>query len=180
MHNARSALDHLACRLVELNGDTVSNRNAFPIWDRPPTKENKHLYEKAVAGMSKRHQDGIRALQPFVNPGTKESAMLVALAALDNLDKHKDLVPLLSTVSSGAWHHPSPVPGEVEFRPNPEAEVKPGTEFFRYRPILGRGEFDIRGSVRIAFGDPSTGLSELGEIRAYCVGIVESFAPEFP
>ena len=31
----------------------------------------------------------------------------------------------------------------------------------------------------ITFGDSSTALGQLGDIRSYCVGIVESFTPEF-
>jgi hypothetical protein len=35
VHNLRSALDHLACQLVEANGRTATNRTAYPIRDTP-------------------------------------------------------------------------------------------------------------------------------------------------
>lgn len=103
MHNTRSALDHLACRLVELAGNTPSNRTAFPIWSEPPrTRDKQTHFEGLIAGMSSEHKKGIRALQPYRNPERWESEMLVALATMDNADKHQLLVPLFATLTEEA------------------------------------------------------------------------------
>jgi hypothetical protein len=136
MHNARTALDHLAARLVELDGNKPTKKSAFPIWDEEPkTKDKKNQFEKTIAGMSKAHQESIRRLQPWKNPGTKESAMLVALGVLDNLDKHNDLVPLFATTTPDSSVAPlSPaLPSATEVKWNPNVEVKPNAEIFRWR-----------------------------------------------
>jgi hypothetical protein len=186
MHNVRSALDHLACRLVEHNGRKVTNRTAFPIWSKPPsTPEDKKRFNSAIAGMSAAHKRSIRRLQPHANPGTEEAAKLTALAALDNLDKHRLLVPLTSTIGEGKAKAPQLVTEkqvEFDYVWNEGQIATKGVELLRVSPRGDMGRVrhvDLDIPVRHTFGDTSTGLSELREIRAYVVGIVESFAPEF-
>jgi len=182
MHNARSALDHLACRLVELNFKEPTSLTAFPIWDElPKSKDRRNRFERIIEGMSDIHKEGIRRLQPFANPDSRESAMLVALAYLDNLDKHKRLVPLVTTVAEQASvTHSLVLPGSAEVHWNLGVELKPSVEIMRLRSLDRLPtQIDLSGVVRITFGDPRTGFAELFEIRSYCVGIVESFAPDW-
>lgn len=188
MHNARTSLDHLVCRLVEVAGNTPTNANAFPIWDREPKRrKDRQRYQRLVAGMSQAHAEGIWKLQPFHDLASPNSAKLVALAALDNLDKHQTIIPLLAAVSDNQpyaqFQSRDLLLEEVELRWNQGAAIQPGVEILRWRSRLDhRRPIDLTGGivVRATYGDASTGLRELREIRSYCVGIVESFAPDFP
>jgi hypothetical protein len=188
MHNARTSLDHLACQLVELADNTPTNANAFPIWDRKPKgRKDRQRYRRRVAGMSPAHAKGIWKLQPFHDLASPNSAKLVALAALDNLDKHQTIIPLLAVVSDNPpdvqFQSRDLLIEEVEWRWNKGAAIRPGVEIIRWRSRLDhRRPIDLTGGIRLraTYGDASTGLRELREIRSYCVGIVESFAPDFP
>jgi hypothetical protein len=186
MHNTRSALDHLACRLVELENNPVTNRTAFPIWgDEPATRRERGRFKEAIRGMSADHRDSVTRLQPYKNPGTAEATRLLTLAALDNLDKHVVLVPINTVISGENLAAPnvtSANPGQIEYRWNPGALAVKGVELFRFRALTDIGQVtDVSYTlpVRPSFGDTRTGLGELGQIRSYVVGIVESFAPEF-
>jgi hypothetical protein len=175
MHNARSALDHLACRLVELAGHKPGNRTAFPIRkNKPTTQRETDSFEAAIKGMKTAHKDSIRKLQPYANPGTDEARHLLALAAMDNADKHELLLPRNSALDPNP---PPPTGVYVDIRWNAGVALAPGVEVIRYKPG-GVGGW-IFPRVRVTYGDGETGLPELRQIRSYVVGIVESFAPEF-
>ncbi|MGI8885724.1 MAG: hypothetical protein ACR2G9_02235 [Gaiellaceae bacterium] len=174
MHNARSALDHLACRLVERAGKQPSRRTAFPIRAKEP-KTNREIetFEAAIKGMSESHKTSIRRLQPYANK-SDEARRLLAVAALDNADKHQLLLPRASILRD----HPEAPPGMfLAHRWNRGVVLAPGAELFRYKPRGIAGEFVPL--VWVTYGDATTDIHELFEIRAYVVGIVESFAPEF-
>ena len=185
MHNTRSALDHLACRLVEHNRKKVSVRTAFPIWpNEPKNKADRKRFRGAIAGMSAPHKKSVRQLQPYANPGSAESAKLIAVAALDNLDKHQILVPLLSTIGGKEAQPPSiesDLASQFDYLWNAGEVATKGVELLRFSPRGPIGTIHHIGlpiPIRATFGDTTTGLRELREIRAYVVGIVESFAPE--
>jgi hypothetical protein len=177
MHNARTALDHLAARLVELQGNDPE-KAAFPIFDSPPTAKNQWLFDRALEGMSRAHREAIVALQPYKNPQTQESDILLALQDLDNLDKHRDKIPMLSTGGST----PASLSykyGAATVRWLPNAEVKPDAIIFAVRSLTPIGHIQVGVAFRVTFGDPSIGVTELHKIRTYCVGIVASFRPDF-
>jgi hypothetical protein len=185
MDNTRAALDHLACRLVEHNNRNVSIRTAFPIWESPPAhKTERKRFKAAIAGMSDAHKDSIRKLQPYANPGTPEAAKLIALATLDNLDKHQILVPINATIGGENAKPPvvhSDLAAEFDYEWNGGQFATKGVELFRVSPRGPVGTvhaFEFPVPLRTTFGDPSTGLRELREIRAYIVAIVESFGVE--
>ena len=185
MHNTRSALDHLACRLVEHNNKPVTTRTAFPICaEEPESARDRGRFEGAIAGMKDEHKDSIRRLQPYANPGSVEAAKLIALAALDNADKHRLLVPVATTIASDEARAPliaTEIPSPFEYRWNGGKKAEKGVELFRFSPSGPIGaiqRFDLNIVVRTTFGDTSTGIRQLREIRAYVVAIVESFGVE--
>ncbi|MGZ4346975.1 MAG: hypothetical protein ACXVE1_04100 [Gaiellaceae bacterium] len=185
MHNTRSALDHLACRLVEHNGKDVNIRTAFPIWaSEPKDKNERKRFRGAIAGMSVDHKKSLRKLQPYANPGSAEAEKLIALAALDNADKHQILVPLISTIGGERATPPSiqsDIAAEFDYIWNAGQLAVKGVELLRFSPRSPIGaihNIDLPIPIRPTFGDNRTGLGDLREIRAYVVGIVESFAPE--
>lgn len=73
VHNARSALDHLACGLVYLNGKKPSRRTAFPLYVHAPSKTDRKRIKESIGRMSPPHQKSVRDLQPFARPSAPES-----------------------------------------------------------------------------------------------------------
>jgi hypothetical protein len=185
VHNARSALDHLACRLVEHNDEQVSIRTAFPVWSRKPSNRNERKrFSAAISGMSAPHKDSIRRLQPYEAPNSPEAAKLMKLAELDNLDKHQVLVPTVAIVASAHARNPvfhTDLPGQVDYRWNERVRARKGEEFFRFSPQSNVGavrNIELDAPFVPTFGDLTTSVAQLRDIRDYVVGVVESFAPE--
>ena len=188
LHNMRAALDHLACRLVELAGNAPSRSTAFPIWDRDPyaNRADQERYERALAGMMEVHADAITQLQPYQDPSSEQSAKLIALAVLDNLDKHQLILPVLMNLHEeiplATWAV-SDQPDEIQMVVNRGSEIRPGVELARARTLSGRPEMgvNIGFDLTIAYGpaDQPGRLSELREIHSHTVAIVESFGSAF-
>jgi hypothetical protein len=88
VHNARSALDHLAYALVNKNGGTPDEHTYFPISDQPTGFGAK--IRKSLHGASKESKDVIRALEPWQGGDD----ILWRLHRLDIFDKHQLLVPV--------------------------------------------------------------------------------------
>jgi hypothetical protein len=188
LHNMRAALDHLACRLVELAGNSPSLATAFPIWDRDPyaNRDDERRFERVLAGMRPGDAEAIRRLQPYQDPTSEESAKLIALAALNNLDKHLLILPVLIN-----FHEEIPLTtwtvtgsqDDVELIVNRGAQITPGVELARARTRSGRPEMGVNIGFELAIGygpaDPPTRLAELREIRSYAVAIIESFGLAF-
>jgi hypothetical protein len=179
IHNARSALDHLVCRLVELNNKKLKRSNAFPIYEHRPTDPDKKARFKGnLRGLSKSHAKAITDLQPFTRPHVPESQYLIRLGALDNLDKHQLVFPVLGVVRT----RPGDLTEPIEWR-SEESPLEDGVEVFRARPVTGGGRWfnlDVGTRYIVNFRDPTVTRANLEAIRAYVVGIVESFAPDFP
>jgi hypothetical protein len=94
IHNLRSALDLLACQIVEDNGGTVKRSTGFPISESREEFETSGL--KKINGAS---EDSIKLLWK-VRPYKRGNEALYCLHRLDIADKHR----LLLTVGSA---HPS-------------------------------------------------------------------------
>lgn len=187
VHNTRSALDHLACRLVEHNGHNTTIRTAFPIWkDEPSDQTEKKRFKGNLAGMSAVHKDAIRKLQPYANKGSDLAKNLNTLRALDDLDKHQILVPLGSIINGAHADVPEfkfDRQGHVDYIWNNGAHVAKGVEILRFSPRTDLGAIrDVKSDLPLVptFGEGWIGLDELRAIRDLVVGIVESFAPDFP
>jgi hypothetical protein len=182
MHNVRSALDHVACACVLVNGEPVTDKNAFPIRDKRPGCAFDDL--PAVQGMSDNHIRAIERVQPYIDPSSTDSRKLVRLAALDNADKHRIDIPTWPTCvgvvegekivtsrpldKAKGEHVIYSVSKGGDLRRFPEtAEIHPPAKCHAWVPL----EYDL------AFGHAEVHMAELREIRAYVVGIVESFGP---
>ncbi len=190
VHNMRSALDHLACRLVERGTPPPDMRAiSFPIWDDDPRGNQKKLatYRARVKGMRTADDDGVWKLQPFHDPTAPASRMLIDLALLDNTDKHQLCLPSLAVVGehmhlvTWASQIGGTEPDEGEMQINEGAPLKPHSALARIRAFSGTEAifFNIGVRSKIVYGGEGSvvGLGELREIHAHCVGIVESFAP---
>lgn len=88
VHNARSALDHLAHRLVECGGGIPTEATHFPISDQEAGYGEK--VRKALKGAEMTSREAIKALKPWHGGDDR----LWKLHRLDVIDKHRLLVPV--------------------------------------------------------------------------------------
>ena len=99
-HNLRTALDYLACHLVETNRGTVTDRTAFPVWrknDSPTTAELGGLVKDKLAGASPTAIAAVIGLEPHEGGAGHQ---LWTVNEIDRLDKHQ-LLPVLG-IDSGS------------------------------------------------------------------------------
>ena len=90
VHNLRSALDHLACQLVLVNGQPIADETGFPIFKG--TEINEATFARKVKGMTVAAKDRIRATEPYKNG---KGGDLWVLHKLDIADKHHTLLTTL-------------------------------------------------------------------------------------
>jgi hypothetical protein len=93
IHNLRSALDHLACQLVEVAGNSITDQTMFPI--AKGDSINEPSFSGKVKGMRKAAQDKIRSAEPY--KGGKGHDLWV-LHKLDIADKHHALLTTINRV----------------------------------------------------------------------------------
>lgn len=97
VHNARSALDHLAWRLVEANGSIPDEYTCFPIADQP-TGYRKKL-KRALRGAAPEVWDAVRAMSPWRDGDD----LLWKLHRLDVVDKHRLLLIVAAIRTAQVW-----------------------------------------------------------------------------
>lgn len=88
IHNARSALDHLAWRLVEVDGGSPGEATSFPIAETEEGYGDR--LRKCLRGASPATRARIRGLAPW-RCGDEQ---LWRLHKLDVIDKHRLLLPV--------------------------------------------------------------------------------------
>ena len=86
IHQLRSALDHLACRLIEAAGGTPSDTLYFPIC------KSAAIYKARVAGEIKGVKPGAIDVLNAIKPYKGGNNVLWALHKLNNIDKHNLLL----------------------------------------------------------------------------------------
>jgi len=106
-HNLRSALDHLACHLVLVEGNPISDKTCFPVFKG--TEIHESSFARQVEGMSDAAKDKIRSAEPYKDG---KGHNLWVLHKLDIADKHHALVAALCRVGdikvcfdTGYWHY---------------------------------------------------------------------------
>lgn len=141
VHNLRSALDHIACRLVVANGGQITKQTAFPIG------ETAHRYKSArlrvEVGMSGRALRYIDLMKPY--GGGYD--LFWRLHRLDIEDKHRLLMPVLITPFGGTLN-PAVIDGEdvpMEIADPVHFPIKDGTMLFRVKipPHLRNKKVDM-------------------------------------
>jgi hypothetical protein len=191
LHNARSALDVLVCQLVVLNSKRPQRGNAFPIYTQAPQGQwQRQRFKECLKGLKAEHARGVRDLQPYKHPGTRESWLLTTLAVLDNLDKHQLVHPVFSRETRDQIQKVGLLgniqltpPGPYKIRiPEAQTEISGGfLELLRVLTPLGtRIAVTWPSSIAVGWGLADVTLADLVDIHAYIVGIVESFSPDFP
>lgn len=136
VHNARSALDHLANALVESSGSRPTTRTQFPISESP-----KKFHARAgeqTKGMSPGIVRVVELSQPYkrTTRPTAERHPLHLLHTLDIADKHRQLHTAVATVYSRIA-----LPGEDRLtldllEPDAELQRVPSLDESEVRPIV--------------------------------------------
>lgn len=92
----RSALDHLVCQLVLVNGGTPTIRTQYPIGEL--AKDYPGLRGKALKGVADPAKLAIDSTKPYSDNGSDR--MLWRLYKLNNIDKHRVLLTVGSAFKS--------------------------------------------------------------------------------
>lgn len=108
LHNLRCALDHLAWQLVLACGGEPTKNTAFPILLQKPDYETPDIPPGITHGFRQR----IDQVQPY-SSGVPD---LRILRHLNNVDKHRELLPVVTYVQTVSWSVPDHV--EVNAVPN--------------------------------------------------------------
>lgn len=93
VHAARTALDHLAWRLVEVGGGSPSRSTQFPIQETSAGFAD--LARKQLRGASLRARQMVKELEPYLGGDVR----FVVLNQLDIADKHHMLLPTVFTAA---------------------------------------------------------------------------------
>jgi hypothetical protein len=129
IHQLRSALDHLAAQLVRSHSPRMDiDKVSFPISDEP--KEGKAVPDTRVKGMSDEAIKAIDAIEPWKGGAGRD---LWVLHKLNNIDKHRMLVTVVSDVT--AIDHTQIFRGLVERLPVQDAAAKWFIDLTAKRPI---------------------------------------------
>lgn len=166
IHNMRSALDHLACALVIRNGNDPTNRTSFPIY---PQRPSRGAIEGKLEGMAVADAEQIRAMQPYLDPQSDRSIMLLKLSRLDNDDKHKLVAPTYALSSRDIRIRVEPVGMRPPVGYYERVPVFPGTELLEWRSDSGVERVEAIPNFAIGFGYDVTSHQDLPRIRD-CVG----------
>lgn len=170
VHNARSALDHLAYALVARDGGTPGDHTSFPIANGPGGYGDK--LRSGMRGARQATRDAIRDLQPW-RGGDDE---LWRLHRLDIVDKHRLLVAVgavqrgivLRGVFDGFGESIDIPPLELRVKAlNPEEDqgLQDGDEVYRVMKAArdadtGGLKFENDVTFEVVFGDGEAVVKE--------------------
>src|SRR5215469_3590061 len=93
IQNLRSALDHLVWQLVILNGKTPTRITSFPIAESLQ-EYTSAKFRRKIEGVAQENISAIDALKPYQGG----NAALWPLHSLNNIDKHRLLLPAVIAV----------------------------------------------------------------------------------
>jgi hypothetical protein len=144
VHNARSALDHLAVH-IDARGAALAGKKEYTEEDErkvqfPITSSRSEFDRRAKRDLPCAHPDAIKVVEAFqpYNVSTKpDLAQILILSELDNLDKHRTLAPIGFSIAYAVGRWPEAVFPAFEFAkfadPNATADYgEPGSEILRF------------------------------------------------
>lgn len=181
VHNLRSALDHLACALADLEVTTTSETGQsdieFPIY----ISETKFNAKGAgrIVKLSPSAQNEIKSLQPYQAGDDARFQLLWALHRLDIIDKHRRISVLAGRYSLPANFVPQARQGdEVVSGGRIYVFFKDG-DIIRIPGVDPEFKPDITGTVAIQFGDGPGERIEYGALRRIHKHISNDVIPRF-
>jgi hypothetical protein len=171
VHNARSALDHLAVSLVRWSGHEATTRNQFPVFttDRKFQRHVTEYTQGMLPGMVRR----VELTQPYKRTNRPKLHPLWLAHALDVIDKHRELHMGLASVHTRLIFPGEAVPAS--------SLLEPGTELSRVP--AEQMEVQFAPVVEVAFRDGPARAEPVAEVLRQIlveVGIVlERFRETF-
>ena len=154
LHNLRSVLDYLACRLVEETGASADHKTAFPICGTH--KEFRSRVAEQLRGIPTAKWKVLEAMQPYNGPDGKDKHPLTILSTLNNLDKHR-VLPVCQVNTWGGelvWRCVAPdhsrEPGPT--LPELSTGAKVVTILIRDGTSPGQVPVDVKLAPGVAFG----------------------------
>jgi len=179
IHNFRTALDHVVCALIRVNGKEPKRANQFPIQVTAPDDEAKKRIRRNLARMRPEARKRINELQPYLDPASERSRALRLLSLLDNADKHQLVTPAVAISDSPLIHltpaHLSPR-GIVNF--HQYVPLFPGTTICRWPLDSEIKTVSIENlTAFVGFGSAEEGITVSGfpHLGQVVFDIVESF-----
>jgi hypothetical protein len=168
IHNLRSALDHLVCQLVEVNGGKAGTQTAYPIYDT--SKEYMSKSPRKIKGMSGAAAHFIDATEPY-KEGLGHD--IWRLHRLDIVDKHRLLItvggfyPFRALDFNTLFHrrHPHLTDRRVPIIPVPmqkQSIIEDGAEIHRVPKFAERPDIHTEPKFppTIAINEPAIGHTE--------------------
>lgn len=179
LHSLRCALDHLMGAIYYSRGWRGPSTPLFPLLTRPITRQtDRHKWNKAVAPLSQPQQALLTEVQPYRDPADLRNVRLGLLQALDNLDKHELVAPILMTAThiEGRPPHASDEWGQpLRFR-YVSGPVTEGAEVFRYGATPdARVKVEVYPGVKVGFGDARVNAAEITDIKGVVIDTIERF-----
>ena len=183
LHNAASALDHLAYQLAILHTGTLppdlARDTHFPIYGTP--REFWYNLQK-LRGIGPDQVAPLERLQPYYGRYGADNDSLMILKRLSNFDKHRTL-HTTGYRFGGTYHYNADGLVETAF---PEGRLELGAELARFTFDPPDPAMDVEPSfvVRVAFRDTplADGASVWVMLNAICTRvemIVDQFRPLF-
>lgn len=181
VHNLRSALDHLACALAELEIPTDSETGhsgiEFPIYISED-KFNKSGAAK-IKKLATAAKDEIKSLQPYNAGDNARLQYLWALHQLDIIDKHRRISVMGGRYSMPANYRPQARQGdEVIFKGRIYIPFKDG-DIIHIRDVDPEFEPDITGTIAIRWGDRPDESLEFGTLHHIHNEVANNVIPHF-
>lgn len=99
LHNLKSALDHTYCTAVRVNGGKVTRHTKFPFYQTE--REVKSHLSQAKKNKNPPHSNVCRCILDVAKPFDGGEKALYHLHNLNNLDKHKMIIPTVGAFRSG-------------------------------------------------------------------------------
>jgi hypothetical protein len=181
VHNLRSALDHLACALAELENPTASETGhsgiEFPIY----ISEGKFNRTGAakIKKLATPAQDEIKSLQPYKAGDNARFQHLWALHQLDIIDKHRRISIMGGRYSLPANFKPQARQGdEVVFKGRIYVPFKDG-DIIHFRDVDPEFKPDITGTIAIRWGDRPEEIIEYSTLRHIHNEVANNVIPRF-
>ena len=181
VHNLRSALDHLACALADLEASTTSETGQsdieFPIYISK-TKFND-TGARRIKKLPSSAQDEIKSLQPHHAGNDARFHFLWVLHQLDIIDKHRRISVLGGRYSLPDNYIPQARQGnELVIRGRIYIPFKDG-DVIRIGDVDPEFEPDITGTVAIKFGDGPDESIDYSALRVIHKNISNDVLPRF-
>ena len=181
VHNLRSALDHLACALADLEVPPTSETGQpdieFPIYisEAEFIKRGARRIEKLPPSA----QDEIKSLQPYRAGNNARFQLLWALHRLDIIDKHRRISILAGRYSLPDNFVPQGRQGDEVIRDGRIYVFFEDGDIIRIPGVDPEFKPDITGTIAIQFGDGPGERIEYSALRRIHKHISNDVIPRF-